>query len=90
MRVRFVRGPSARISAASPSYGGPLERSSQAPTTATRPTGPDEGWKKVEKGGWWGADPYVARSAYRDFEDTPTDQVHHKRVRVVSVGEPRA
>ena len=52
------------------------------------PTGPDKGSKKVEKGGWWGADPYVARSAYRHFEDPPTYQDHHIGVRVVSIGEP--
>ena len=54
------------------------------------PTGPDKGSKKVEKGGWWGAVPYVARSAYRHFEDPPTYQDHHIGVRVVSVGEPPA
>jgi len=54
------------------------------------PTGPDKGLKKVEKGGWWGADPYVARSAYRHFEDPPTYQDHHIGLRVVSVGEPPA
>ena len=54
------------------------------------PTGPEFGSKKVEKGGWWGADPYVARSAYRHFEDPPTYQDHHIGVRVVSEGEPPA
>ena len=54
------------------------------------PAGPDKGSKKVEKGGWWGAVPYVARSAYRHFEDPPTYQDHHIGVRVVSVGEPPA
>ena len=54
------------------------------------PTGPDKGPKKVEKGGWWGAVPYVARAAYRHFEDPPTYQDHHIGVRVVSVGEPPA
>ena len=54
------------------------------------PTGPEKGSKKVEKGGWWGAVPYVARSAYRHFEDPPTYQDHHIGVRVVSVGEPPA
>jgi formylglycine-generating enzyme required for sulfatase activity len=52
------------------------------------PTGPDLGTKKVEKGGWWGAVPYVARSAYRHFEDPPTYQDHHIGVRVVSAGQP--
>jgi formylglycine-generating enzyme required for sulfatase activity len=54
------------------------------------PTGPDFGSKKVEKGGWWGADPYVARSAYRHFEDPPTYQDHHIGVRIVSEGDPPA
>ncbi len=48
------------------------------------PTGPETGSRKVEKGGWWGADPYVARAAYRHFEDPPTYQDHHIGVRVVS------
>ena len=52
------------------------------------PTGPKLGSKKVEKGGWWGAVPYVARSAYRHFEDPPTYQDHHIGVRIVSLGEP--
>jgi formylglycine-generating enzyme required for sulfatase activity len=48
------------------------------------PTGPERGSKKVEKGGWWGAVPYVARSAYRHFEDPPIYQDHHIGVRVVT------
>lgn len=48
------------------------------------PTGSPLGSKKVEKGGWWGAVPYVARAAYRHFEDPPTYQDHHIGVRVVS------
>jgi formylglycine-generating enzyme required for sulfatase activity len=54
------------------------------------PTGPEFGSRKAEKGGWWGADPYVARSAYRHFEDPPTYQDHHIGVRIVSEGEPPA
>ncbi len=54
------------------------------------PTGPEVGSKKVEKGGWWGAVPYVARSAYRHFEDPPTYQDHHIGVRVVTAGDPPA
>ncbi len=50
------------------------------------PPGPPLGSKKVEKGGWWGAVPYVARSAYRHFEDPPTYQDHHIGMRVVSAG----
>ncbi len=51
------------------------------------PTGPEEGSRKVEKGGWWGANPFVARSAYRHYEDSPTYQDHHIGFRVVSVAE---
>lgn len=58
-----------------------------APHTAgavTDPTGPAEGKKKVEKGGWWGSNEFVARSAYRHYEDPPTYQDDHIGVRVVS------
>lgn len=48
------------------------------------PQGPETGARKVEKGGWWGNDPYVARAAYRHFEDPPTYQDHHIGVRIVS------
>lgn len=48
------------------------------------PTGAASGSKKVEKGGWWGSNPYVARSAYKHFEDPPTYQDHHIGFRVVS------
>ena len=39
--------------------------------TAENPTGPATGKVKVEKGGWWGGTLFVARSAYRHFEDPP-------------------
>ena len=48
------------------------------------PQGPETGVRKVEKGGWWGSDPFVARAAYRHFEDPPTYQDHHIGFRVVS------
>lgn len=48
------------------------------------PQGPDSGQNKVEKGGWWGSDPFVARSAYRHYEDPPTYQDHHIGFRVAS------
>ncbi len=48
------------------------------------PTGAETGSKKVEKGGWWGSNPYVARSAYRHFEDPPTYQDHHIGFRIVT------
>ena len=48
------------------------------------PQGPETGARKVEKGGWWGSHPFIARAAYRHFEDPPTYQDHHIGVRVVS------
>jgi formylglycine-generating enzyme required for sulfatase activity len=49
------------------------------------PQGPEKGSKKVEKGGWWGSHPFVARAAYRHYEDPPSYQDHHIGVRIVSV-----
>ncbi len=51
---------------------------------ATDPTGPMTGTKKVEKGGWWGSNRFVARSAYRHYEDPPTYADQHIGLRVVS------
>ncbi len=48
------------------------------------PKGPATGIRKVEKGGWWGSNPFVARSAYKHFEDPPTYQDHHIGFRVVT------
>ena len=39
---------------------------------ATDPTGPTTGEIMVEKGGWWGSNEFVARSAYQHFEEPPT------------------
>lgn len=50
------------------------------------PAGPPGGRVKVEKGGWWGSNPFVARAAYRHFEDPPDYQDHHIGVRVLSPG----
>jgi formylglycine-generating enzyme required for sulfatase activity len=50
----------------------------------TDPTGPSAGEKKVEKGGWWGSNPFVARGAYRHYEDPPTYGDKHIGFRVVS------
>ena len=49
------------------------------------PPGPETGRRKIEKGGWWGSNPFVARAAYRHFEDPPQYQDHHIGFRVVSV-----
>jgi iron(II)-dependent oxidoreductase len=54
---------------------------------ANDPTGPDEGTIKTERGGWWGSNEFVARTAYRHNEDPPTYQDHHIGVRIVSPGE---
>ncbi len=48
------------------------------------PTGPEDGRIKVEKGGWWGSNPFAARSAYRHFEDPPIYQDHHIGFRIVT------
>ena len=51
---------------------------------ADDPTGPATGTIKVEKGGWWGSNEFVARSAYRHYEDPPSYQDHHIGFRVVT------
>ena len=51
---------------------------------ADDPRGPEKGRVKVEKGGWWGSNPFVARAAYRHFEDPPDYQDHHIGFRVVT------
>ncbi len=48
------------------------------------PQGPDEGFVKIEKGGWWGSNPYVARAAYRHFEDAPSYEDEHIGFRIVT------
>ena len=52
--------------------------------TMSDPTGPATGTVKVEKGGWWGSNRFVARSAYRHYEDPPTDGDKHIGFRIVS------
>jgi formylglycine-generating enzyme required for sulfatase activity len=51
------------------------------------PTGPETGRVKVERGGWWGGNPFVARTTYRHFEDPPSYGDMHIGVRIVSAGE---
>ncbi|MEO8571337.1 MAG: SUMF1/EgtB/PvdO family nonheme iron enzyme [Chloroflexota bacterium] len=48
------------------------------------PAGPATGQVKVEKGGWWGSNQFVARSAYRHYEDPPTYGDKHIGFRVAS------
>jgi formylglycine-generating enzyme required for sulfatase activity len=54
------------------------------PEASVDPTGPNGGTIKVEKGGWFGNVPYVGRTAYRHFEDSPTYQHRHIGVRIVT------
>ena len=54
------------------------------PETIENPTGPSAGKVKVEKGGWWGSNLFVARSAYRHYEDPPEYGDAHIGFRVVS------
>lgn len=61
-----------------------LDRKYYAQETHVDPTGPEIGSRKVEKGGWWGSNPYVARTAYRHYEDPPSYQGHHVGFRVVT------
>ena len=55
-----------------------------ATSPKTDPTGPATGTIKVEKGGWWGSNEFVARSAYRHYEDPPTYGDKHIGFRVAS------
>lgn len=55
-----------------------------ASSPTQNPTGPVTGKIKIEKGGWWGSNPVVARSAYRHFEDPPDYADHHIGFRIVS------
>ncbi len=49
------------------------------------PHGPANGSIKIEKGGWWGSNIFVARSAYRHFEDPPSYRDGHIGFRVISL-----
>jgi formylglycine-generating enzyme required for sulfatase activity len=51
---------------------------------AVDPAGPGSGTVKVEKGGWWGSNPFVARSAYRHYEDPPEYGDKHIGFRIMS------
>jgi formylglycine-generating enzyme required for sulfatase activity len=61
-----------------------LDPAYYATAPATDPTGPATGTVKVEKGGWWGSNEFVARSAYRHYEDPPTYGDKHIGFRVAS------
>jgi formylglycine-generating enzyme required for sulfatase activity len=51
---------------------------------ASDPAGPATGTQKIEKGGWWGSNIFVARSAYRHFEDGPDYQDAHIGFRIAT------
>ncbi|MDN3650909.1 SUMF1/EgtB/PvdO family nonheme iron enzyme [Reinekea marina] len=53
-------------------------------TQGDNPTGSPTGFKKMEKGGWYGSHPNVSRNAYHHFEDAPIYQDSHIGVRVVT------
>ncbi len=55
-----------------------------SPEAVDNPAGPANGAVKVEKGGWAGSSLFVARSAYRHFEDPPTYGDFHIGFRIVS------
>jgi formylglycine-generating enzyme required for sulfatase activity len=55
-----------------------------ATSPRTDTTGPATGAIKVEKGGSWGSNEFVARSAYRHDEDPPTYGDKHIGFRVAS------
>jgi formylglycine-generating enzyme required for sulfatase activity len=57
-------------------------------SAAENPPGPASGSIKVEKGGWWGSNPFVARCAYRHYEDPPEYGDEHIGFRIVSDGSP--
>ncbi|MBK8020130.1 MAG: formylglycine-generating enzyme family protein [Chloroflexi bacterium] len=48
------------------------------------PLGPENGRIKPERGGWWGSNPFVARTTYRHYEDPPSYQDHHIGLRVIT------
>lgn len=51
------------------------------------PQGPTTGSVKIEKGGWWGSNQFVGRSAYRHYEDPPTYGDQHIGFRIVTKGD---
>jgi formylglycine-generating enzyme required for sulfatase activity len=61
-----------------------LDAAYYAQSVREDPPGPASGRVKVEKGGWWDSNPFVARSAYRHFEDPPEYADGHIGFRIVS------
>lgn len=51
---------------------------------ADDPAGPETGSVKIEKGGWWGSNPFVARCSYRHFEDPPDYADSHIGFRIMT------
>jgi len=64
-----------------------LDVSYYADSVGPDPAGPRSGSVKVEKGGWWGSNPFVARSAYRHYEDPPEYGDKHIGFRIVTVAD---
>jgi len=60
-----------------------LDEGYYAHSPPTDPKGPATGTVKIEKGGWWGSNPFVARCAYRHYEDPPDYGDKHIGFRVV-------
>ncbi len=54
-----------------------------ATSPSVDPQGPETGKNKIEKGGWWGGVPYLARTAYHHFTDPPQYQDLHIGFRIV-------
>ena len=99
-RTSSTASPRSRSAAIRPAPAGsarwtwPATRWSGSPTGSTpattrrarRPIRPARrpATVKVEKGGWWGSNEFVARSAYRHYEDPPTYGDKHIGFRVAS------
>lgn len=49
------------------------------------PQGAETGRTKVQRGGWWGAQPFVGRTTFRLTVDPPNYQDHHIGIRLVSL-----
>ena len=61
-----------------------LDMSYYQRSPAVDPSGPLTGSRKVKKGGWWGSNKFVARAAYRHFEDPPEYGDRHIGFRIIS------
>ena len=55
-----------------------------SPGAVEDPSGPATGKVKIEKGGWWSGTLFVARAAYRHFEDPPEYGDIHIGFRIIT------